>query len=125
MANFIKIIAISTLTILCGTQAQAQTWQKVTVGGGSDSYTAWGTTSCASGYSAAYTGEAITSFLGDSGAAAGNTICSDTSLSHDSFGDGGDSNSGWFDGSGTYSGFSGVGTYMVQHRKISCAVCVK
>lgn len=108
-------VAISALAF----NANAQTWQRVTPGGGGGggaSYTAWGTTSCASGYSVAYSGTAIFPVNGS-----GTTICSASSLNLNKEVMG--SVPAWASGA---KKLVGGDLYVVSDgTSVFCAVCVK
>lgn len=85
---------------------------------GGDNLTVWGTTTCPTGYSSAYTGEAITP-LAVRGTAdtptLGSTICSSGGITTN---DGANYSSGWTDGAN-----SSAKSFIIT--SISCAVCYK
>ena len=120
------ILLVLTLFLASPQNSHAQTWQKVSpsVGGGGTSggaaYTAWGTTSCATGYTVAYSGEAIfpMSTRSNEGTALGSAICSATSLTLDTQ----QINSAepfWANGT------EPDGTNFLQRTIVDCAKCVK
>jgi hypothetical protein len=79
----------------------------------------WGTTSCPSGYSAAYTGTAVAPFANSTNSpAAGSMVCSATALSLDN--NTVVSHTGWINGSES----GGGGNTLDGDKTISCAFCV-
>lgn len=92
----------------------------VAAGGGAGSLTVWGTTSCPSGWSSAYTGQAATlgKVAGSSNpfpSGFSSIICISGGLSWSTFG--GDFSAFWWNGNGGSSG--------IAEAQVSCAVCVK
>lgn len=82
-----KILLIFGLSLMSASAFAQQTWQQVVpsagAGAGGASYTAWGTTTCAtaSGYTPAYTGQAIFPIIAETGGTAlGSVICSGSVL---------------------------------------------